>query len=113
MAHHRSLSMPSYETFADVLNHLGGIDPRRIRVSPPPGKATEKDLLRLLDHGNRLYELVDGVLVEKVMGMMESMLAGEILTALNVFVKPRNLGAVAGTDGTLRLLSKLVRIPDV
>src|SRR5437763_850484 len=102
-----------YETFADVLEHLGGIDPRRVRATPPPGKATEKDLLRLLDRGNRLYELVDGVLVEKVMGLMESLLAGDILTAINVFVKPRDLGIVPGADGTLRLMPKLVRIPDV
>jgi Uma2 family endonuclease len=108
-----SRSMPIYETFADVLERLGGIDPRRVRLSPHPGKATEKDLLRLLDHSNRLYELVDGTLVEKIMGMTESMFAGDILTALNVFVKPRDLGAVAGADGTLRLLTKLVRIPDV
>ena len=43
--------MPSYETLADVIEHLGGIDPRRVRAAPPPGKATEKDLLRLLTDG--------------------------------------------------------------
>jgi Uma2 family endonuclease len=102
-----------FETFADVLEHLGGIDPRRVRASPPPGKATEKDVLRLLDHENRLFELVDGVLVEKVMGLMESALAVDIASALNPFVRQHDLGIVAGADGTLRLMPRLVRIPDV
>ncbi len=105
--------MPRYETFADVLEQLGGIDPRRVRVSPAPGKATEKDLLRLLDHGNRLYELVDGTLVEKVMGFMESAVGTELSSWLAPFVRQHDLGIVAGADGTLRLMSKLVRIPDV
>jgi Uma2 family endonuclease len=102
-----------FETVADMLERLGGIDPRRIRLSPPPGQATEKDLLALLDHENRLFELVDGVLVEKIMGLKESALAVEIATDLNTWVRPRDLGLVAGADGTLRLMPRLVRIPDV
>ena len=105
--------MPSYETLADVIEHLGGIDPRRVRASPQPGKATEKDLLRLLDCGGRLYELVDGVLVEKVMGLQESAVGVDLSTSLNLFVRQHDLGMVAGADGTLRLMPKLVRIPDV
>jgi Uma2 family endonuclease len=102
-----------FENVGEMLEQLGGIDPRRVRSWPPPGKATEKDLLALLDHGNRLYELVDGVLVEKVMGLTESLVAGDIHTALNLFVKSRDLGLLPGADGTLKLLEKLVRIPDV
>jgi Uma2 family endonuclease len=102
-----------YETLADVLEQLGGIDPRRVRATPQPGKATEKDLLHFLDHGNRLYELVDGVLVEKAMGLMESAVAMELGRRLGNFVDADDLGIVTGAGGTLRLMPRLVRIPDV
>jgi Uma2 family endonuclease len=102
-----------YETIAELLEQLGGIDPRRVRATPPPGQATEEDVLALLDRDNRLFELVDGVLVEKVMGFKESLIAGDILTELNLFVRSRDTGMVAGADGTLRLMPRLVRIPDV
>jgi len=64
-----------FETVGEMLEQLGRIDPRRVRLRPPPGQATEKDVLALLDRENRLYELVDGILVEKVMGLKESALA--------------------------------------
>ena len=109
--------MPSpavhYETLADALEQLGGIDPRRVRAWPPPGKATEKDVLHFLDHENRLYELVDGYLVEKIMGLKESALAMELGSFLSVFVREHDLGFVTGEAGTVRLWPKLVRIPDV
>jgi Uma2 family endonuclease len=102
-----------FENVAEMLEQLGGIDPRRVRSWPPPGKATEKDVLALLDHENRLYELVDGVLVEKVMGLMESAGAVDIISHVSPFVRQHDLGIVAGADGTLRLMPRLVRIPDV
>jgi Uma2 family endonuclease len=97
----------------DFAREFGPILVRRIRIDPPPGTATEEDVVRINDQENRLYELVDGVLVEKVMSYTESFLAGYILTLLNVFVLPRKLGIVAGADGMMRLAPQLVRIPDV
>ena len=35
---------------------------------PPPGTATEQDVTELVDHADRLCELIDGILVEKTMG---------------------------------------------
>jgi Uma2 family endonuclease len=102
-----------YETLADVLEQLGGIDPRRVRAWPPLGEATEKDVLHFLDHEDRLYELVDGILVEKVYGFMESVLAADIGARLNSLASQHDLGIVAGAGGTLRLMPRLVRIPDV
>jgi hypothetical protein len=56
------------KTAADLLRlieRLGDIDPARIRLNPPAGKATEKDLIQLLDGNDKvLCELVDGTLVE-------------------------------------------------
>ena len=65
-------------TLADVLQQLGGISPRRIRFRPAPGTATEDDVIKIHDRERRLFELIDGVLVEKVMGYWESVLAIEL-----------------------------------
>jgi Uma2 family endonuclease len=101
------------DTLADLLEHLGGIHPNRVRFRPAPGTATEKDVLAIHDHEDRLYELVDGVLVEKAMGLSESLLAGALIEVLRGFVRPRNLGLVTAPDGMVRLAAGLVRIPDV
>lgn len=100
-------------TLADVLRQLGGVSPRRIRFRPAPGTATEQDVVKIRDRERRLFELVDGVLVEKVMGYWESMLAAELLRLLGNFVARHKLGALAGEAGMLRLSPGLVRIPDL
>ena len=100
------------ETVADLLESLGDIPPERIRMRPPPGAATEDDVLAVHASEKRLCELVDGVLVEKPMGYDESRLAAELIYAWSI-PSPPNLGTAAGADGMMRLLSGLVRIPDV
>ena len=100
-------------SMADLLEHLGGISPARVRLYPYPGTATEADVVAVEASENRLCELIDGVLVEKPMGFRESLIAGPILTALNNFVVPRKLGVVTGADGMMRLFAGMVRIPDV
>ena len=65
-------------TLADVLQQLGGISPRRVRFRPAAGTACEEDVIKIRDRERRLFELVDGVLVEKVMGYWESVLAIEL-----------------------------------
>ncbi len=99
---------------SDLLEELGGIPPSRVIVRPPPGTATEEDVIRLMEAPRkRLCELIDGVLVEKPMGFKESILAIAIASALRDFAKPKKLGLVAGADGTIRLWPGRVRIPDV
>jgi Uma2 family endonuclease len=101
------------DTLADLLTQLGGIAPARVRFRPLPGTATEKDVLDVQAREDRLCELVDGVLVEKGMGFLESYLAGALIEILRGFVKPRRLGLVTAPDGMVRLAPGLVRIPDV
>jgi hypothetical protein len=72
-------SVATIETLADLLEQLGGIAPERVRFRPPPGTATEKDMLEVEAHEDRLCELVDGVLVEKAMGWRESLLASRVV----------------------------------
>jgi Uma2 family endonuclease len=100
-------------TLADLLERFGAIPAARIRYDPPPGTATEQDVITLEVRENRLFELVDGVLVEKAMGFYESFLAMRLARFLLAFVERHALGIVAGADGMLRLAPGLVRIPDV
>jgi Uma2 family endonuclease len=100
-------------TVRDVLDRLPGIGVERIRLQPAPGTATEDDVVRIHDEERRLYELVDGTLVEKIMGYRESIIAIAIATRLYSFVAPRKLGKVTGEAGMVKLFPKLVRIPDV
>ncbi|HZW31204.1 MAG TPA: Uma2 family endonuclease [Isosphaeraceae bacterium] len=100
-------------TVADLYRRFGPIPFERIRQDPPPGLGTVEDVNWLNDHEDRLYELVDGILVMKTMGLEESFIAIEICTLLNNFVKPRGLGRVAGEGGAIQLDIGLVRIPDV
>ncbi len=104
---------PEIQTLADLQDRLGGIPLERIRFHPSPGTATMQDVLETHRREGRLCELVEGVLVEKVMGYTESGLAVFLLGVLNAFVLLRNLGIVTGPDGTVELMAGLVRIPDV
>ncbi len=101
------------DTLQDLLENLGNIPLFRVRMDPPPGLATEADVLDAERKHNRLCELVDGVLVEKGMGYGESVLAGALIEILRRFVKPRKLGVVSAPDGMIRLFAGLIRIPDV
>jgi len=65
-------------TVADLQRRFGPIPFSRIRQNPAPGTATEDDVLWLNDHEDRLCELVDGILVEKTVGLEESWLAGRL-----------------------------------
>lgn len=101
---------PPVRTVGELLRRLGDIPPDRVRFNPIPGTATIDDLLR---SENRGCELVEGTLVEKPMGWEESFLGAWVVTMLNNFVLPRNLGAVTGEQGLVELPDGPVRGPDV
>ena len=102
------------ETLADLLERLGNVPLERIRLHPFPGTATVADVLRLCDREpKRLCELVDGVLVEKVMETPESRLAARLLHVLQSYLDVHDLGILTGADGPLQILSDQVRFPDV
>ena len=101
------------ENLEDLVERLGNIPLSRVRLDPPPGLATEADVLEAERKHNKLCELVDGVLVEKGMRYGESLLAAALIEILRRFVKPRKLGLVSAPDGMVRLFPGLIRIPDV
>jgi Uma2 family endonuclease len=102
---------PPTKSLADL--HLGNIPASRIRMHPAPGTATTEDVDLLEQTENRLFELYDGVLVEKTMDYNESDLAMFLGYLLNSHVVPRRLGKVTGPDGMLEIPEGQVRMPDV
>ena len=100
-------------TAADLLERFGPMPDGRIRTDPPPGTATEQDVIDIEARESRLCELVDGVLVEKTVGYYESHLALLLGYFLTGFVRRHRLGVVTGEAGMMRLSAGLVRIPDV
>jgi Uma2 family endonuclease len=108
-----SVAFAEVQTFADLLDELGGISPSRVRFRPSPGQATEKDVIRIEAKENRLFELVDGALVEKATGATEALLASFVVHFFWDFLRDHDLGVALGADGMMRLRPRLVRIPDV
>ena len=106
-----AVTMP--RTVGDVLELLKDIPPSRIFIEPPPGAATEQDLINAVGRDGRLRELVDGVLVEKVTGYYESVLAGLLCHFLWQYLDEHDLGFVAGEAGLVRPIPGQVRMPDV
>lgn len=99
-------------SIGDLLRRVGGVPADRVRFYPTPRTATVDDVVRIHDAEGVLCELIDGVLVEKTMGLKESCLALFLGGLLHAFVMPRNLGIVTGSDGAIQLFAGLVRIPD-
>ena len=100
-------------TAADLVRRFGAIPLSRVRLKPQPGTASEQDVIDIEAHEDRLCELVDGILVEKVMGAYESYLAMSLGYLLTSYLREHDLGIVLGEAGMLRLAPGLVRIPDV
>src|SRR4051794_33204310 len=101
-------------SIAELLRSLGNVPPERVLLHPAPGTATEEDVLWFEARANkRLCELIDGTLVEKAMSIRESMLAAYVGALLDAFVRPRNLGLIASSDGMVRMVTGRIRLPDV
>jgi Uma2 family endonuclease len=107
------MSIALARTWEDRLHDLGNIPVSRVRTNPAPGTATVEDVTRLRNTERRLYELVDGTLVEKSRGWQESLLAGILLHWLHSYLDTHRLGVATGADGMTRLFGDTVRGPDV
>ena len=102
-----------FATAAAWWDALGRVPLERIVFDPLPGTATVEDVVRLDDHEDRLCELIEGTLVRKAVGFIESQIGMEIGRLLANFVKEHRLGWVTGEGGMVQLRPKRVRIPDV
>jgi Uma2 family endonuclease len=104
-----------YRNLAEVLEAVGHVPAHRIRAWPPPGEATEDDLLQINTHEDVICELVNGILVEKVMATHEASVAAALIGFIAIFQREtkQKLGIPLGADGLLRLFPGRVRAPDV
>jgi len=107
------MSIAKATTWEERMSDLGNIPTSRVRSEPAPGAASVEDVVRLRNSERRLYELVDGTLVEKAIGWQESLLAGILLQWLNNYLDQNRLGVATGPDGMTRLFGDTVRGPDV
>jgi Uma2 family endonuclease len=99
------------KSLAEVLHDLGDISPGRIGL--PVGTATEQDVINAMEAANkRLYELIDGVLVEKDMGMPESVIASKCSHHLWSYLDENDLGVAFTADGPFRVRLGRIRFPD-
>jgi len=110
---HATEAAPGVWTAVDLVERFGAVPLDRIRHDPAPGSATESDVVEIRDREDRLYELVDGTLLEKTVGTYEAYLALLLGRLLGNHVAENGLGIVLGADGMMRLAPGLVRIPDV
>src|SRR5260221_9678785 len=99
--------------FSDLLVRLGDVSPDRIRLNPWPGQATDEDCSESKDRFGCLCEMVEGTLVEKVMGWGEARLATELARLIGNYLERHPLGIVMGPDGPVRVETRSIRMPDV
>ena len=92
----------------ELIAHLG-VPPRRIRLQPPPGQATEDDVIV----ARPLCELIDGVLVEKAVGFWESRLAVLLAHYVESYLDDNDVGFTLGEGGMQRVAFGQVRLPDL
>ena len=97
----------------DLQAHLAGIPLSRIRTFPPPGMATDEDAFAIRREEGVLCEVVDGVLVEKTMGWLESTIAVYLSHLIHQYLEGNPLGEVLGGDGPIRTGSRQTRLPNV
>jgi Uma2 family endonuclease len=106
--------IPKVRTVADLLHELGDIPPERVFLDPPPGTATEADVVRYVDGDDKhLVELIDGTLVEKPMGFYEARVGTVLSYFIEGYIDGNDLGITLGADAMLRILPRQVRLPDV
>ncbi|HEX4608964.1 MAG TPA: Uma2 family endonuclease [Urbifossiella sp.] len=100
-------------TLADVLRRVGDIPLERVLVSPAPGTAKPEDAVNPAIVGDRLVELVGGILVEKAVGFYGDLIGTRLIHILSTHLDQNNVGATTGAQGGYRFAFDLMRMPDV
>jgi Uma2 family endonuclease len=98
---------------AAVWLRAGQVPLERIVMLPAPGTATVDDAVNSRQRLNLNCELVDGILVAKPMGYLESKVAIALAYFLHLYLETHPLGEVGGEDGPCQTLPDHTRKPDV
>jgi len=105
---------PQIEMTAEELAaRVGAVPLGRVRISPPPGTATEQDMERVRREESSLCELIEGVLVDKAVSTKTALIAATLISILRPFVSAGRLGWIAGPDGFTWITKTQLRAPDV
>jgi Uma2 family endonuclease len=104
---------PEIRTLADLLERLDSIPPGRIRFDPPPGTATEDDLIAIQCRKEGLFELVDGCIVEKAVGCAEATVTSHLITSVGQYLHQNDLGFGVGPSCLFRVARGVVRSPSL
>ena len=88
------MSVLETENVAELIAHLG-VPPERIKMRPPPGTATEEDVILTWP----LCELIDGVLVVKAMGYWKARLGVLLGYYVESYFDKNNIGFTLGDGG--------------
>lgn len=99
-------------TAEELAARIGAVPLWRVRTDPPPGSATEADVERIRREEDRICELIDGVLVEKVSSELCSVLTAALAAILGDFIRPVRSGWILGPNGYSWIEDSL-RAPDV
>jgi Uma2 family endonuclease len=104
----------STETLADLLHRLGDMPANRVRLDPPVGRATLDDLIAVNEAKlGPICEWVEGTLVEKAVGQLESWLIAIIIGQFDRYLEQNDIGLIYAPDAVLRILPDIGRAADV
>lgn len=99
-------------SFAEFHARLGGIPLDRIRMTPPPGMATVADLIAAEESADRIRcELIDGTLIEKMLGCGAGVLSARLLCRLWKSVEDEDAGVVLPGTVAFRIRDGLILRP--
>ena len=100
------------ESFAEFHARLCGIPLDRIWLTPPPGTATEADLIAKWETPpHSRCELVDGTLIERSGSFLGSVILGALARHVGRIVDEHDLGACFAGNLPYRLRPDLIRVP--
>lgn len=111
----RPAASRKFATLQDVLDYVGGVPADRVHLFPWPGTATQRDMIHPpTEPKNAICELIDGILVEKAVGLHSSILASVLAGYIFQYLLENNIGCVSASgDGYIKLKPKRIVVPDV
>lgn len=102
-----------FANVAELQERLGGIPTERIRLHPPPGTATERDVVRVHDREGRVCELIDGVLVYRDGTFLRGLYQVELIHRVMDFLEAHDFGIAVTSSGPFYVAPNRIRAADV
>ncbi|MFO0809089.1 MAG: Uma2 family endonuclease [Gemmataceae bacterium] len=97
------------DSVADLLERLGGVPAWRVRMVPPPGMATEADVVEIEARTDVICELVDHTLVVRPPNCRNSFLMMHVICRVMGYLDENDLGIAVGATAPIRIPNGNVR----